>query len=41
LAALSREPALGIMRSLGSQVSTGDLTPEAAATQMLGLLGKF
>lgn len=41
LAALSREPALGIMRSLGVQVSMGDITPEVAATQMLGLLGKF
>jgi LAO/AO transport system kinase len=40
LAALSREPQKGLMTSLGDRVATGDLTPEAAAAQMLDLLGR-
>ncbi len=40
LSALLREPAKGIMARLGDQVATGEATPEAAAAEMLGLLGK-
>lgn len=40
LAALSREPAKGIMARLGDRVAGGQATPEAAAAEMLGLLGR-
>jgi len=40
LAALSREPQKGLMASLGDRVAGGDLSPEAAAAQMLDLLGR-
>jgi LAO/AO transport system kinase len=40
LAALTREPQKGLMSSLGARVAAGDLTPEAAAAQMLDLLGR-
>ncbi len=40
LAALAREPARGIMTRLGEKVAAGELTPEAAAGEMLGLLGR-
>ncbi len=40
LAALSREPQKGLMASLGDQVAQGALTPEAAAAEMLHLLGR-
>jgi LAO/AO transport system kinase len=40
LAALTREPARGIMERLGAQVAAGEATPEAAAVEMLGLLGR-
>lgn len=40
LAALTREPQKGLMTSLGDRVAAGDLTPEAAATRMLELLGR-
>jgi LAO/AO transport system kinase len=40
LAALTREPALGLMRSLGDQVAAGTRTPEAAAAELLRLLGR-
>jgi LAO/AO transport system kinase len=40
LAALAREPALGVMQRLGANVAAGSLTPEAAAAEMLSLLGR-
>jgi LAO/AO transport system kinase len=40
LSALLREPAKGIMADLGHKVAQGTTTPEAAAAQMLALLGK-
>jgi len=40
LAALAREPALGVMQRLGADVAAGSLTPEAAAAEMLSLLGR-
>lgn len=40
LAALSREPALGLMQRLGTNVAAGRQTPEAAAAEMLALLGR-
>jgi LAO/AO transport system kinase len=40
LAALTREPQKGLMASLGERVAKGDLTPEAAAAEMLQLLGR-
>jgi LAO/AO transport system kinase len=40
LAALLREPARGIMARLGAQVAAGETTPELAAAEMLGLLGR-
>lgn len=40
LAALSREPQKGLMASLGNRVASGDLSPEAAAAEMLRLLGR-
>ncbi|CAM8635201.1 ArgK Putative periplasmic protein kinase ArgK and related GTPases of G3E family [Paracoccaceae bacterium] len=40
LAALLREPARGIMERLGVQVAAGQTTPELAAAEMLGLLGR-
>jgi len=40
LAALAREPARGIMTRLGEKVAAGELAPEAAAGEMLGLLGR-
>ncbi|MFN3991759.1 MAG: methylmalonyl Co-A mutase-associated GTPase MeaB [Tabrizicola flagellatus] len=40
LAALSREPQKGLMASLGDRVAEGQLTPEAAAAEMLRLLGR-
>jgi LAO/AO transport system kinase len=40
LAALTREPALGVMAGLGREVEAGTTTPEAAAVRMLGLLGR-
>ena len=38
LAALSREPASGVMATLGDAVAAGAKTPEAAAAELLGLL---
>ncbi len=40
LSALAREPAKGLMASLGAEVATGTKTPEAAAAEVLGLLGR-
>ena len=40
LAALSREPASGLMAALGEAVAQGAKTPEAAAAEMLGVLGR-
>ena len=40
LAALSREPASGLMAVLGRAVAQGDKTPEAAAAELLALLGR-
>ncbi|HOZ32969.1 MAG TPA: methylmalonyl Co-A mutase-associated GTPase MeaB [Tabrizicola sp.] len=40
LAALGREPQKGLMAALGRRVAEGELTPEAAAAQMLTLLGR-
>ncbi len=40
LSALSREPAKGLMHSLGDQVAAGAQTPEAAAAELLRLLGR-
>ena len=40
LSALSREPRKGLMASLGDRVAGGDLSPEAAAAEMLRLLGR-
>ena len=40
LSALSREPQKGLMTSLGDRVAAGALSPEAAAAEMLGLLGR-
>lgn len=40
LASLLREPQKGLMSSLGDRVAEGTLTPEAAAAQMLDLLGR-
>jgi LAO/AO transport system kinase len=40
LAALSREPAHGLMVALGDAVANGAKTPEAAAAEMLSLLGR-
>jgi LAO/AO transport system kinase len=40
LAILEREPQKGLISSFGDRVSAGRLTPEAAATEFLGLLGR-
>jgi LAO/AO transport system kinase len=40
LAVLDREPAKGLMQRLAQAVEAGDKTPEAAAAEMLALLGK-
>ena len=40
LAALSREPAAGLMAALGEAVAQGTKTPEAAAAEVLRLLGR-
>ena len=40
LAALSREPASGLMAVLGWAVAQGDKTPEAAAAELLALIGR-
>ena len=40
LAALSREPAAGLMAALGDAVAKGAKTPEAAAAEMLALIGR-
>ena len=40
LSSLSREPQKGLMSSLGDRVAAGDLPPEAAAAEMLRLLGR-
>ncbi len=40
LAALSAEPAAGMMIALGDAVAKGAKTPETAAAEMLGLLGR-
>ena len=40
LAALTQEPARGILNRLGDEVAAGRATPEAAAAEMLGLLGR-
>jgi LAO/AO transport system kinase len=40
LAALAQEPQRGLMTSLGDRVAGGALTPEAAAAEMLRLLGR-
>ena len=41
LSVLTREPALGLMQRAGDQVATGETTPEAAAAEMLSLLGRL
>lgn len=40
LAALTREPALGLLQSLGDRVAAGQQSPEAAAAELLRLLGR-
>ena len=40
LSALAREPVAGLMTALGQAVASGAKTPEAAAAEMLGLLGR-
>lgn len=40
LAALQREPQRGLMTGLGDRVARGELAPEAAAAEMLRLLGR-
>lgn len=40
LSALSRQPARGLMQNLGDQVALGVQTPEAAAADLLRLLGR-
>jgi LAO/AO transport system kinase len=40
LSALAREPQKGLMASFGDRVAAGALTPEAAAAEMLALLGR-
>ena len=40
LAALSQEPARGVMDRLGQAVASGTMTPDAAAAEMLRLLGR-
>jgi LAO/AO transport system kinase len=40
LSVLTREPARGIMDRLGDRVTAGELSPEAAAAEMLALLGR-
>jgi LAO/AO transport system kinase len=40
LAVLEREPAKGVMQGLAQAVAAGDKTPELAAAEMLGLLGR-
>jgi LAO/AO transport system kinase len=40
LSALTREPQKGLMASLSDRVATGALSPEAAAAEMLRLLGR-
>ena len=40
LSVLQRDPAKGSMAALGERVAAGDLSPEEAAVQMLGLLGR-
>lgn len=40
LAALTREPARGIVARLGDEVGAGGKTPEAAAAEVLALLGR-
>lgn len=40
LAALAREPQKGLMAGLGDRVARGELAPEAAAAEMLRLLGR-
>ncbi len=40
LSALTREPQKGLMTSLGDRVAAGELAPEAAAAEMLRLLGR-
>jgi LAO/AO transport system kinase len=40
LAVLEREPARGSMAALGLRVEAGEISPEAAAAEMLALLGR-
>ena len=40
LAALTREPVRGFMADLGDRVARGALTPEAAAAEVLRVLGR-
>jgi LAO/AO transport system kinase len=40
LAVLDREPARGVMARLGAEVAAGQIGPEAAAAQLLALLGR-
>lgn len=40
LAALAREPARGLMQSLGDRVAAGRQTPESAAAELLSLMGR-
>ncbi len=40
LAVLEREPARGSMAALGARVAAGEISPEAAAAEMLALLGR-
>lgn len=40
LAVLAREPQRGLVAAFGARVAAGELTPEAAAAEVLGLLGR-
>ena len=40
LSVLQREPAKGLVEHLGNRVSAGEITPEAAATEMQRMLGR-
>jgi LAO/AO transport system kinase len=40
LASLSREPQRGLMADYAARVTAGDLTPEAAAAELLALIGR-
>jgi len=40
LAALDREPVLGLMQLLGEKVALGQQTPDSAAADLLARLGR-